>query len=151
MFQPKPIILCSLLLIKMGQIKKKNRHVVHADCSKSCSICTFLIIEKHKPKILPAVETWSLKLYKWAHTSQAISVRHGCLQQMETSGNKAGRYTFSDTEAKPLVGCCVLMSKTWNLPSSEVATSLFMSMSFLSNSTEQTCPRTQGIKVRQAG
>lgn len=64
---------------------------------------------------------------------------------------KNRHFTFSDTEAKPLVGCCVLMSKTWNFPSSEVATSLFMLMSFLSNSTEQTCSRMQGTKVRQAG
>lgn len=42
--------------------------------------------------------------------------------------------TFSETEAKPLVGCCVLMSKTWNFPSRDVATNLFILMSFLSNS-----------------
>lgn len=43
-------------------------------------------------------------------------------------------FTFSVTEAKPLVGCCVRISKTWNLPSRDVATNLFILMSFLSNS-----------------
>lgn len=47
--------------------------------------------------------------------------------------------TFSETEAKPLVGCWVLKSKVWNFPSSDVATSLFMLMFFLSNSTQHTC------------
>ena len=46
--------------------------------------------------------------------------------------------TFSETEANPLVGCWVRMSNTWKVPSRDVATSLFMLMSFRSNATQQT-------------
>lgn len=53
---------------------------------------------------------------------------------MTISALQSLSFTFSVTEAKPLVGCCVRMSKTWNLPSRDVATNLFILMSFLSNS-----------------
>lgn len=48
------------------------------------------------------------------------------------------KHTFSETDAKPFVGCWVLMSKQWNFASSEVATNLFMLISFLSNSSPHT-------------
>lgn len=46
--------------------------------------------------------------------------------------------TFSVKDAKPVFGFCVRMSYRWNLDSRHVATSLFISISFLSNSRPQT-------------
>lgn len=77
------------------------------------------------------------KEIKWKQITFSITIR---LERKRANARSAQR-TFSDTEAKPLVGCCVLMSNTWNLPSKDVATNLFMLMSFLSNSTEHTCQR----------
>ena len=48
------------------------------------------------------------------------------------------KFTFSVRLANPLLGCCVLMSKTWNFDSNVVAASLFILMSLRSNSRQQT-------------
>ena len=90
-------------------------------------------IPVHIPSTYPSTYTQYMYTYQYIYPVHVLGI---CT-------SKYYRYdrhhvTFSVREANPFVGWCVLRSYILNFDSNVVATSLFIGISFLSNSTPQT-------------